>query len=84
MLACILMIAPGRGPSLAPVLPAPSARLQEDASAGRAPMPSPYAEREAGSRDLEEFTGGGEGLAVLIVLVVAVVVLVAILAPWSS
>jgi hypothetical protein len=38
-------------------------------------MSSSYAERELGSRDLEEFSGGGAGLAVLIVLV-------AILVPW--
>jgi hypothetical protein len=74
MLPCILMTTVGHGPLLAPT---PPACLLEDAAAGREPEPSSSAEREVGSRDWEGFTGGGAGLAVLIVLV-------AILVPWQS
>lgn len=42
--------------------------------AERTPAAFPLADREAGSRDLEDFTGGGAGIRVL--------VLASILLPW--
>jgi hypothetical protein len=41
-----------------------------------------YAQRDAGSGDLEEFVGGSHGVVLVVVLVVAVLVLVALILPW--
>jgi len=41
-----------------------------------------YAQRDAGSVDLEDFAGGHSGVVLAIVLIAAVVVLVALLVPW--
>ena len=41
-----------------------------------------YAQREAASPDLEQFTGGHAGIVVLIVLLAAALILLGILIPW--